>query len=265
MRTYGPLSGMLFSICVIVSAPLALIACNVLNQGSPTTSAQVYQASTIEVVYSKVPAMIGEAPLSPLFGDWPEHNAAVARLALALDTATPITPTEHLLANHHGRYLRIHLRDGTEVAVRQVAWCEQWSRMICRGSKSATLTDIWWVDGKGMVESSDLGLWWEDMPEFMVPIGNVRAPKTIKAGELFTLTLCCWDDFVQADRMNLSLVSADGFEIDLGEIPVLTDMQVPEVDYQWQGIVPEQTPSGRYWWRVSSEGFSELVDDVQLE
>ena len=61
MRTYGPLSGMLFSICVIVSAPLALIACNVLNQGSPTTPEQVYQASTIEVVYSKIPSMIGEA------------------------------------------------------------------------------------------------------------------------------------------------------------------------------------------------------------
>ena len=117
--------------------------------------------------------------------------------------------------------------------------------MACRG-KFALLSDIWWVDGKGMVESSDLGLWWEDMPEFMVPIGNVQAPKTINAGEPFTLKLCCWDDFFQADRMNLSLVSADGFEVDLGEVPGLCD----DVFKQWQGIVPEQTPSGRYWWRV---------------
>ena len=261
MRTYGPLSGMLFSICVIVSAPLALIACNVFNQGSHTTPTQAYQASTIEVVYSRVPAMIGESPLSPLFGDWPEHSAVVARLALALDTATPITPTKQLLVNEHGRYLRIHMRDGTELAVRQLAWCEQWSpRMFCRGG-STPLSDIWWVDGKGMVESSDMGLWWEDMPEFMVPIGNLQAPKKIKAGEPFTLKLCCWGDFVQADRMNLSLVSADGFEIDLGEVPGLSD----DIFKQWRGIVPEQTPSGRYWWRVSGDSFSELVDVVLLE
>ena len=204
--------------------------------------------------------MIGEAPLSPLFGDWPEHSAVIARLALALDTATPITPTEHLSANERGRYLRIHVRDGTELAVRRVSWCEQRSGMVCRG-EFALLSDIWWVDGKGMVESSDMGLWWEDMPEFMVPIGNLQAPKKIKAGEPFTLKLCCWGDFVQVDRMNLSLVSADGFGIDLGEVPGFSDDRFE----QWRGIVPEQTPSGRYWWRVSGDSFSELVDVVLLE
>ena len=134
MRTYNALSRTLLIASVVISAPLALIACNVFNQGSHTTPTQAYQASTIEVVYSRVPAMIGESPLSPLFGDWPEHSAVVARLALALDTATPITPTKQLLVNEHGRYLRIHMRDGTELAVRQLAWCEQWSpRIVLQG------------------------------------------------------------------------------------------------------------------------------------
>ena len=210
--------------------------------------------------------------MSPLFGDWPEDSDVVTRLALALESAVPITPTENLLANDRGRYLKIRRRDGQELIVRQVARCEPWSDADakesvygrCRG-KWVHLSDTWWVEGTGMVNSSDIGLWWEDMPKFMVPIGNVRAPKTIKAGKPFTLTLCCWDDFVQVDEMNLSLVSADGFEINLGEVPVLTDMQVPGGEYQWQGIVPEQTPGGHYWWRVSSDGFSELVDVVLLE
>ena len=50
-----------------------------------------------------------------------------------------------------------------------------------------------------------------------------------------------------------SLVSVDGLETELGEVPVSSDY------FQGQGIVPDGTPGGRYWLRVASPGFSELV------
>ncbi len=109
-----------------------------------------------------------------------------------------------------------------------------------------------------MVKSSDLGLWWEDMTEFMAPIGSVSIPKAIRAGESFQITLMSWDNVLDAASMNLSLVSLEGLELGLGEFPV-SDL------FQGQATVPEQAPSGRYWLRVAGAGFSELVRTVQLE
>ena len=45
-----------------------------------------------------------------------------------------------------------------------------------------------------MVKSAHLAQWWEKMTGFMVPIGSVGIPKTIKPGEPFTITLFSWDD-----------------------------------------------------------------------
>ena len=104
---------------------LALTACT--NSTPPPTSSATSVANTtpspqassgdsIEAVYSTVASIRGGSPLSPLFGDWPEDRAAIDRLALALDTAVPITPTEHLEAYDRGRYLENPLprRDRTD-------------------------------------------------------------------------------------------------------------------------------------------------------
>ena len=202
--------------------------------------------------------------MSPLFGDWPEDRAAIDRLALALETAVPITPTEYLEANDRGRYLRIRYSDGTELMVRGVARCEPRSDAkdsvgaACRG-KWVQLNDTWWVEGTGMVKSLEIGLWWEDITTFMVFIGALYAPDRIKKGEPFGVTVCCWDRVVQAPTMRLSLVSVDGLETKLAEIPVSSKFLQEEV------VVPGQTPRGRYWLRVTSGDFSELVDIIQVE
>ena len=180
--------------------------------------------------------------MSPLFGDWPEDRAAIDRLALALDTAVPITPTEHLEAYDRGRYLRIRYRDGTELMVRGVARCEPRSDAkdsvgaSCRG-RWVHLSDTWWVEGTGMVKSAELGLWWEDMTTFMVSIGTVNSPERIKKGESFGVSVCCWGNVVQAPTITLSLVSADGPETKLAEIPVSSTY------FQEDVVVPGQTPS----------------------
>ena len=82
--------------------------------------------SSIEAVYSMVASRAMGARLNPLFADQPDDGAVIARLALAIETAIPIMPTDHLSANDRGRYLSIRFRNGTELAVRQVSWCEQW-------------------------------------------------------------------------------------------------------------------------------------------
>ena len=252
---------------------LALTACT--NSTPPPTSSATSVANTtpspqassgdsIEAVYSTVASIRGGSPLSPLFGDWPEDRAAIDRLALALDTAVPITPTEHLEANDRGRYLRIRYRDGTELMVRGVARCEPRSDAkdsvgaSCRG-RWVHLSDTWWVEGTGMVKSAELGLWWEDMTTFMVSIGTVNSPERIKKGESFGVSVCCWGNVVQAPTMTLSLVSADGPETKLAEIPVSSTY------FQEDVVVPGQTPRGRYWLRVTSGDFSELVDIIQVE
>ena len=143
-----------------------------------------YHASTpnpIDVVYSTVASLPSGDPLSPLFGDRPEHGVAIDRLSSALKSAIVITPTEHLRANSRGRFLKIHYRDGVELRVRSVSWCEQWSGGkdfvggFCSG-EHRQLEDSWWVEGIGIVRSPALRSWWEDMPTFMVPIGSRAQP-----------------------------------------------------------------------------------------
>ncbi len=58
-----------------------------------------------------------------------------------------------------------------------------------------------------MVKSADLGLWWKDMTTFMVPIGSIITPKSIKAGKSLPVEMHGWADIVEAPTMNLSLVS----------------------------------------------------------
>ena len=219
---------------------------------------------SIEAVYSLVASRPMGGPLNPLFADQPDDGAVIARLALAIETAIPIMPTEHLSANDRGRYLSIRFRNGTELTVRQVSWCEQWDGRrefvggVCRG-RHETLSDIWWVEGRGMVESPALALWWRETAEFMVPIGYVGIPETIMPGEPFRITSCCWEGIVQAETIKLSLVSAGGLEIGLGEFPISSGIT------QRNGIVPYGTQSGRYWLHAASNGFSEVVDVVQVE
>ncbi len=204
-------------------------------------------------------------PLRPLFDHLPKDREPIARLARALDAATPIAPDEHLLANDRGPYLDVRYRDGTKMANRQVVWCEPWSEADakqsvgrrCKG-KWVRQSDTWWVQDTGMVESSDLSQLWEEMTKFMVPIGGVGIPKTIEPGEPFKITLLDWDEVIDANSVDLSLVSSDGPEIGLGEFPVADD-------FQGQETVPDQTPGGRCWLRVSDGSFSELVKIVHVE
>ena len=93
----------------------------------------------------------------------------------------------------------------------------------------------------------------------MVSIGTVNSPERIKKGESFGVSVCCWANVVQAPTIRLSLVSADGLETKLAEIPVSSTY------FQDELMVPGQTSRGRYWLRVTSGGFSELVDVVQVE
>ena len=150
--------------------------------------------------------------------------------------------------------------------VRQVSWCEDWGGRrdfiggACRGEHKP-LTDIWWVEGTGMIESSDLGLWWEDMPTVMAPIGSVNIPGTINVGRSFPVSGCCWADIVQAPSITLSLVSVDRLEIELIEIPI----EAGTGDFRRQVKIPEKTPNGRYWLYVSGGSFSEFVNVVQVE
>ncbi len=228
-----------------------------------------YHASTpnpIDVVYSTVASLPSGDPLSPLFGDRPEHGVAIDRLSSALKSAIVITPTEHLRANSRGRFLKIHYRDGVELRVRSVSWCEQWSGGkdfvggFCSG-EHRQLEDSWWVEGIGIVRSPALRSWWEDMPTFMVPIGSIRIPKSINVGRSFPLSGCCWADIVRAPSISLSLVASDGGEIKLVDIPIEANTRV----FRSEVIVPRGTPSGRYFLRLSSGSYSVLVDLVQLD
>ena len=121
------------------------------------------------------------------------------------------------------------------------------------------LSDTWWVEGTGTVKSAELGVWWEDMTTFMVRIGMVNAPETIEAGGSFLVSAWSWANVVQAPTIRLSLVSADGLETELAEIPVSSTY------FQEEVMVPGQTSRGRYWLRVTSGSFSGLVDIIQVE
>ena len=232
---------------------------------TPTPPPSPSTQPPIEAVFSWVASRSSGDPLRPLFEHLPADRAVLDRLARALDAAIPIAPDELLWANDRGRYLDVRYRDGMKMAIRQVARCEPWTDADakesvggrCKG-KWVRQTDTWRVEGTGMVKSADLAQWWEDMTEFMVPIGSVGIPKTIRAGESFTITLFSWDGVIDGAAMNLSLVSLDGAEIRLGAYPVSDT-------FQGQLTMPDQTPGGRYWLRVSGGSFSELVGIVHIE
>ena len=75
----------------------------------------------------------------------------------------------------------------------------------------------------------------EDMTTFMVRIGSVNAPETIEAGGSFLVSAWSWANVVQAPTIRLSLVSADGLETELAEIPVSSTY------FQEEVMVPGQT------------------------
>ena len=235
------------------------------TEAAPGPSPVPVTQPPIEAVFSWVASRSSGDPLRPLFEHLPADRAVLDRLARALETAKPAAPDEHLWANDRGRYLDVRYRDGMKMAIRQVVRCEPWSEADakesvggrCKG-KWVRQTDMWWVEGTGMVKSTHLSQWWEEMSELMVPIGSVGIPKSIKAGEPFTITLFSWDGVIDGDSVDLSLVSSDGAEIGLGEYPV-------SGTFQGQLTVPDQTPDGRYWLRVSGGSFSELVTIVHLE
>ena len=172
--------------------------------------------------------MPGGEPLRPLYEHLPADSPVIARLARAIDAAIPIAPAEHLLANDRGRYLSVRYSDGTKSAIRQVVRCEPWSDADAKKSvggrclgRWVRANDTWWVEDIGIVESLDLSRWWQDMTEFMVPIGSISIPKTIKTGEPFKITLWSWDDVVNGDSVNLTLISLDGPEVRLGAFPAV--------------------------------------------
>ena len=234
-------------------------------EATPTPPSSPSTQPPIEAVFSWVASRSSGDPLRPLFEHLAADRAVLARLARALETAIPIAPDEHLSANDRGRYLDVRYRDGMKIAIMEVARCEPWTDADakesvggrCKG-KWVRQNDTWWVEGAGMVKSAHLAQWWEEMTGFMVPIGSVGIPKTIEAGESFKITLFSWDDVIDGDSANLSLLSLDGAGIQLGGYPV-SDL------FQGQGTVPGETPSGRYWLRVSGGGFSELVTIVHIE
>ena len=219
---------------------------------------------SIEAVYSRVASIPGGDPLRPLYDHLPEDSPVIARLGRAINGAIPIAPAEQLSSNDRGRYLSVRYSGGTKLAIRQVSRCKPWSDADAKESVGSRClgrwvptNDTWWVEGMGMVESSDLSRWWQDMAEFMAPMGSIGIPKTITAGEPFKVTLWSWNDVVNGDSLNLSLVSLDGPEIELGVFPA-SDV------FQGEVTIPAQTPSGRYWLRAAGGGFSELVEVVEV-
>ena len=237
-----------------------------LSPSPPSTSAsQDSTRDSIDVLYSMVTLPFPN-PLSPLFGDWPEDRPAIDRLAYALENAVSIAPNEHLRANDRGRHLVIRYGDGTRISVRKVSWCEQWTGGkefvggFCNG-EHRHLNETWWVEGTGMVTSTDLGLWWEEMPTSMVPIGLIRMPEAVKVGESFSLSGCCWADIVPAASISLSLRSTDRHEVRLVDILVEDDTR----PFRREVTVPDGTPSGRYWLSLSSGSYFQLVDLVQVD
>ena len=240
-----------------------------LQTATPTvaavTSSPVPSAGpSIEAVFSYVVSDPSGDPLRPLFGHLPKDREPIARLAHALETAVPIGSDDRLRENERGRRLSAHYDDGTKVDIRQVFRCVPKSEddigkpvtILCQG-EWAREDETWWVDGVGMVRSSGLSQWWEEMPELMVRIGILSLPETVVAGEPFTMTLYSWDDVIDGDSINLGLVSLDGTEIGLGTFPTSDT-------FQGQLTVPAQTPEGRYWLRVSGGHFSELVRRVDV-
>ena len=220
---------------------------------------------SIQAVYSFVASLPTGEPLRPLFAHQSGDQGEIASLARVLDAAIPIASGQHLWVNDRGRYLSLRYSDGRKLTIRQVVRCEPWSDADAKESVGRRClgtwtrrTDAWWVEGRGIVESQDLTRWWDRMTTFMVPIGSVGIPRTVKAGEPFQITLMNWDDVIGGSFMNLSLVPLEGPEIHLGTIPV-SDL------FQGQLAAPKKASGGRYWLRVAGGGFSELVISVELQ
>ena len=240
-----------------------------LQTATPTAAAHTASPGTgagpsIESVFSYVASLPSGVPLRPLFGHLPKDREPISRLARALEAAVPIEPDDRLHANDRGRYLRVTFDDGAKVEIRQVIRCVPRSEddvgkpvtILCKG-EWVREDDTWWVEGVGMVKSAALSRWWDEMPEIMVRTGILSLPEIIEADEPFTITLYSWDDVIDGDSINLGLVSSDGREIGLGTFP-------SSDTFQGQLKVPDRTPSGRYWLRVSGGNFSELVQVVNV-
>ena len=256
----------LLPVIFIFALTLSTVACKAESTSHTTPTSLTSTADSIDVVYSLVPSIRGGSPLSPLFGDMPEDREAINRLALALDSVVPTGASARIAVDERGRYLTIRFREGNTLTVRRVLQCQaqpEIARMApgagsCNG-RYVPLADTWWVEDKGLVNSPDLGLWWEDMPNFMAPIGLITLPDTLEAGQPFPLTTCCWPNILRTPTMDLSLVTRDGAEIALGRLSAGSEFS------EFQLTVPDRTPEGRYWLRVSSNGFSELVDLVLVQ
>ncbi len=229
-----------------------------------TTSSGTGAGPSIESVFSYVASLPSGVPLRPLFGHLPKDREPISRLARALQAAVPIESDDRLHANDRGRYLSVTYGDGTNAAIRQVFRCLPKSEDDvgepvtgwCKG-EWVREDDTWWVEEVGMVKSAALSRWWDEMPEIMVRTGILSLPEIIEADEPFTITLFSWDDVIDGDSINLGLVSSDGREIGLGTFP-------SSDTFQGQLKVPDRTPSGRYWLRVSGGNFSELVQVVNV-
>ena len=136
-------------------------------KGTPASPLGPDTQVSIEAVYSWVASMIGGDPLRPLFAHQPDDQTVIAGLAHALHAATQIAPGRHLSVNDRGRYLSVRYSDGTKLAIRQVVRCEPRSDVDAKESvggrcsgRWVRLNDAWWIEGTGMVESSDLSQWW---------------------------------------------------------------------------------------------------------
>ena len=229
-----------------------------------TSSPVPIEGPSIEAVFSYVASAPGGRPLRPLFDHLPKDREPIARLVSALEAAVPIAPDDRLHANERGRYLSIRYDDGAKAKVSQVHRCVPETEddvgkpvtILCQG-EWVREDDTWWVEGVGMVRSTGLSRWLEEMPELMARIGILSLPEFVEADEPFSMTLYDWHGVIDGDSINLGLVSLDGTEIGLGTFP-------SSDTYQGQLTVPRQTPEGRYWLRVSGGNFSELVDVVYV-
>ena len=133
----------------------------------------------IEAVYSWVASIIGSRPLRPLFQHLPADRPIIDRLARTIDSAISVRTDEHLRPNDRGRYLSLLYNDGTKLRVRRVSRCEPWSDANAKKSfgrrchgRWVRQNDKWWIEDKGIVMSSDLSRWWDEMNEYMVPVAS---------------------------------------------------------------------------------------------
>lgn len=250
---------------LVSSKVLSLIAGNACVMPSETAEPGSESEPAIQGVYSRVASLVGGSPLRPLFQHLPADRPVIDRIAHAIDSAELIQTDDQLSPNDRGRYLMLLYSDGTKLRVRQVSRCEPRSDAAAKESVGghceglwARATDVWWMEDKGIVTSPELSRWWEEINKYMVPVGVVSIPKKIRAGESFDITLWDWDNVIDGDSVTVSLEREDNLETRLGTYPL-------SGTFQGQGTVAAGTPAGRYWLRVAGNGFSELVEMVDVE